>query len=595
MIGSFLERARHGESVYLYEVREAFQGGAHRVECALEPVTGALRTYRFAFPDAGNEEELGFVREYLYANVYNILSVLGGKRLTLYVEPGDEFARALCGTLDNVFQTGLPLGARTGYGKCLNVTDRINAAMGFAPFRFEVVSGGAPEPAAAPDAAIAAAAVAQFHRAVGRAGEAVLCGMDIGGTDIKMVGVRGGRISALREYDWNPTVMTDVDSILSPILLMVRVIRTALSLPDTGRAAELRRAILDKNASEAETLAAVEAAEVEFGAPAALDGIGVCFPDVVIADKIVGGETLKTRSLRAHSKDYEKDFSRLTGLNGLFRNHLRPGGVAHIANDGSLAAYTAAVELAHSQRSDEVADGAFAHTLGTELGAGWIDETGAIPEIPLEVYNCIIDLGEYPARAHEPLDARSLNNFNTCLPGTLQKYCSQSGAYRLAIEYFRAEAPRRYEELFEKGFLKKENGGVYVATSPRDMRKALLEHIMVLACEGEPSAERVFRKIGEYLAVTCRETDFILAPRAKNRVLFGRFVKRQRCFELMQEGAAARSHVRFTAADDDLAFTPLMLDLKADPVYTVAQFGQAVGAVYYAASVLPLRTQEGES
>jgi hypothetical protein len=35
----------------------------------------------------------------------------------------------------------------------------------------------------------------------------------------------------------------------------------------------------------------------------------------------------------------------------------------------------------------------FAHTLGTELGTGWIDETGAIPQIPLEVYNCVIDLG----------------------------------------------------------------------------------------------------------------------------------------------------------------------------------------------------------
>jgi hypothetical protein len=44
--------------------------------------------------------------------------------------------------------------------------------------------------------------------------------------------------------------------------------------------------------------------------------------------------------------------------------------------------------------------------------------------------------------------------------------------------------------------------------------------------------------------------------------------------------------ITLVAGDDDLAFTPLMLDLKADPSHTVAQFGQAVGAVYFAASLL---------
>jgi len=69
-------------------------------------------------------------------------------------------------------------------------------------------------------------------------------------------------------------------------------------------------------------------------------------------------------------------------------------------------------------------------------------------------------------------------------------------------------------------------------------------------------------------------------------VLFGRFVKHKRCFELMQEGANARNPVTFVAGDGNLAFTPLMLDLKNDPAHTVAQFGQAVGAAYFAASQL---------
>ncbi len=52
----------------------------------------------------------------------------------------------------------------------------------------------------------------------------------------------------------------------------------------------------------------------------------------------------------------------------------------------------------------------------------------------------------------------------------------------------------------------------------------------------------------------------------------------------MQEGAARLLPAEFQAADDSMAYTPLMLDLRNDPVYTVAQFGQAVGAVYYAAA-----------
>ncbi|MPN39660.1 hypothetical protein SDC9_187188 [bioreactor metagenome] len=118
------------------------------------------------------------------------------------------------------------------------------------------------------------------------------------------------------------------------------------------------------------------------------------------------------------------------------------------------------------------------------------------------------------------------------------------------------------------------------------MRKPLLEYLMRLAAEGDPTAEAIFRQIGEYLAVTFEETEWMLAPKSKQRVLFGRFVKHKRCAELLQEGANERNPVRFVAGDGNLAYTPLMLDLKQDPVHTVAQFGQAVGAAYFAASQL---------
>ena len=104
---------------------------------------------------------------------------------------------------------------------------------------------------------------------------------------------------------------------------------------------------------------------------------------------------------------------------------------------------------------------------------------------------------------------------------------------------------------------------------------------------GMPQAEEIFRTIGEYLAATWLETETVLAPAAKSRVLFGRFVKRNRCFQLMQEGAKRICpQLQLIAADDELAFTPLMQQLRAHPNYSVAQFGQAVGAVYFAAAML---------
>jgi len=584
MIQKFLALAERGENVFISDVFQAFSSEKACICCELELGTGGKKGWEIRVPETSDPDERAFAQEYFYANVYNLISTFGGKAMTLFIRPGDVFSEALCSTLNETFQVGLAKNARTGYGKCLNVTDRINAATGAEPFSFRIVQSDCPAVATPPQQKTDA--VSSFLSAVNKACGAALCGIDIGGTDIKVVGIRDGRVVAVKEYDWNPAAMTGVDQIVGPVLLMAKIMRAALSLPQTPEAERLKAELMKKGASDEAMRSAANAIAAAYGEPALLDGIGVCFPDVVIDDMIVGGETYKTRGIREHSPDYDKEFPKLAELKKLLLGQCRAGGVVHISNDGSLAAYTAAVELAHSDRAGSVADGVFAHTLGTELGTGWIDETGEIPQIPLEVYNCVIDLGNRPARAYDVLDVRSVNNFNSGLPGTLQKYCSQSGAYRLAMRIFREEAPELYGSLFEKGFLEEKDGGVYVALDPADMRKPLLEYLMKLAADGEPAAETIFREIGEYLAVTFEETERMLNPKTKSRVLFGRFVKRKRCFELMQEGASSRSAVQFTAGDGNLAFTPLMRDLKADPVHTVAQFGQAVGAAYFAASVL---------
>ncbi|MDD3366278.1 MAG: hypothetical protein PHS67_03325, partial [Sphaerochaetaceae bacterium] len=245
------------------------------------------------------------------------------------------------------------------------------------------------------------------------------------------------------------------------------------------------------------------------------------------------------------------------------------------------------VEMAFSPNSIELSNGVFAHTLGTELGSGWINEFGRIPDIPLEIYNFIIDLGSEGERAFSPDDLRSVNNFNTGLPGTLQKYTSQSGVFRLAIKYFTQSNPDLYSQLVEKGFILEEKSHtgtqLKVPTEPNDMRKPFLEHIMRMTAERTTvECDRIFKDIGSFIAATWLEIEEVLSPKARDRYLFGRLVKEPRCFSLIQEGFnEIISDAKLIVADESLANTPLMRQLKENKLYTVAQFAQAVGAVYF--------------
>jgi hypothetical protein len=116
------------------------------------------------------------------------------------------------------------------------------------------------------------------------------------------------------------------------------------------------------------------------------------------------------------------------------------------------------------------------------------------------------------------------------------------------------------------------------------MRKPFLEFMMRLPERGpNATVERIFRELGEFMAVAWLESRWLLSPAARGRVLFGRVVKHQACFDLMVEGAASLvPGIELTVANDEMANTPLMRQLKQSRDYTVAQFAQAVGAVHYA-------------
>ncbi|MDR1613753.1 MAG: hypothetical protein LBT97_13365 [Planctomycetota bacterium] len=600
----FLHTANAGDPVYITDVRKAYlgltDGESFPIDLAVTTVSGGLRRFglrlpRFlGYPQEGSD----FVAGFFLAEAYNILSSLGGRAVDLLTPESVPEVETLLETFRERFELELPRHLRLTYGKAVNVMERMLDALfpgsPEAERRFRIGTRVPDDHSAPPENASPGRAVEILRGAAADLEGKTILGMDIGGTDIKLVLVHDGALLRCLEYDWHPAAFTSVEELIRPIRTLVELMAALGSTAAGGAGVALeKRSILEPALAGGASLEMMARILSDFragsgGAEFRFDAIGMCFPDVVVGDKIVGGETSKTRGIRGvRGGNYDREFARLTVFGEKLRPFVKDGGIVGIINDGPMAAFTAGIENALAN-SEAVADGVFAHTLGTELGTGWVTAAGAIPDIPLEVYNFIVDLGSFPERMYGPDDLRSLNNFNTGLPGTLQKYTSQSGVFRLAAKRFPGARPDLMRELRDKGFVVERGAGggsgLFVPVEPEDLRKPFLEHMMNLARREDDSTVRgIFEEIGAALAVCGEEVDWILRPALRRRTLFGRLVKHAVCFDLMNRGALARDRNALLAvADDTIAETPLMRALADDPGHTVAQFAQAVGAVHYA-------------
>jgi hypothetical protein len=608
MLTELVKKAKQGEPVFIPDVRSKFReypGEKIPVHCALELTGGkGMRHFALSLPvmNSFGEDEYRFIHDYITAEIFNILTNLGGNKLTFYTDTGNTAAVKLLEEMDAVFGIGLPLAERKGFGRCINVIDRMISAIhgsDHPPFSFEIKNiKEMPENGPARSEGESQGDGSIFISFTEGIEDKVICGIDVGGTDIKTALAVHGKLTVLKEYDWFPEKFGYARLLNDPILLMVRLVRLKASVMeysgDPNDEIEKIKPIIDramqKDAEYGFIFDTVSAGERILGGEnlIQLDAVGMCFPDVVVKDKIVGGEVTKTRGMRENPEiDYEIEYAKITNLDNELLTLCKPGGVVKNTNDGPMAAFTAAAELAAGEGGGEVAEGVFAHTLGTELGTGWVDGRGTIPEIPLETYNMIIDIGSYPEREYAPDDVRSINNYNSGLPGTLQRYTSQNGVFRLGLKLLTGKNDHEAAELFRQGYLTKTTVDgedfITVPTSPKDMRKAFLEYMMEKAETGNEEAfKEIFRQIGVFLAVTFEDTQYILNPESNVRHLFGRLVKRKACFDLMIEGGKTRApEMEMRVADDSIANTTLMKQLARNKEFTVAQFAQAVGAIYY--------------
>ena len=580
----FIEAARLDRPVYICDVRDAFRReGTRPFHFHVTLYDDSVRRFALKAPHCRSEDESAFVASFLNAMLYNALSSLGAKRIDIYIDLKDALLADWAGNLDKTFQVDAPLGGRSGYGKCLNVNQRTLAALCGPEARFAFRLFDIADEPVISEARPACGGAPVFAALPERAKHGMFMGMDIGGTDVKVVATLDGNLVAFKEYDWNPVACALAGQLIDPLCLLTRLMRAAVCMEASGMGDRVPAQVFDRAVTDGETVAAVCEMEARLGDRLrGFDGIGLCFPDVVIRNRIIGGETNKTYGMRMNRDvDYEAQFAKITNLCDILKAYATPEGVVMNTNDGPMAAFTTAVEQAAA--GADLSDGFFAHTLGTELGTGWILPDGSIPEIPLEVYNFIVDLGSFGQRHFPAPDVRSINNVNTGLPGTLQKYTSQSGVFRLAAKILPGADPEAYQGALDRGLFAKEGERLIVPDAPKDMRKPCLEYFMHEAERRDSKCANIFRDIGEYLAVTWRETEYLLRPACRRRTLFGRLVKTQACFELMCEGARRIvPDIEQAVADAGLANTDLMRQLAAHPVYTVAQFAQAVGAVYYA-------------
>ncbi len=533
----YIQSAESGNAVWLGDLRASAASvpGAERLVLRLTDCSGAKEDFPLFLPPWQGNREREFALSLLSAVMFNLLSARGGRELQIYFHKDNTALSVLVGELENVFQ--LRQNVRRGYGKAVNVSNRISAALGCTPFSVTKKDIGQYRPLHRKKESAPSVMLCEKLRAAAEEAEnSFCCGMDVGGTDVKLAVSRGGRLLLTREFDWNPAQSPTADGLIDPL---IKLLDEALDACGGG----------------------------------AFDAIGLCFPDVVIRDRILGGETPKTRGLRENpALDYEREFSRLGGLYEQMLSRCVSGGRVRITNDGNMAAFSAAMELSCGGENG-LEGGVLAHTLGTDLGSGWLLPNGMVPELPLEMYDFLVDLGSFPQRRYAPFDLRSVCNENSGLPGA-RRYLGQAACYRIAWEL---------KPSLLDGFTEESGGLLQIQSLPRDLRKPCLEHLMALAEEGVPEAEEIFLRIGRHLAQVNREMDFILYPGTQTRYLYGRFVKRARCFALIREGCAEiMPSLQLVAADENLACSPLMRQLAQRPGVTVAQFGQAVGAIYFA-------------
>ncbi len=547
---------------------------------------GRVRPLEFVMPkDEALRSRLSLYERYLLAMMDNMVVSFGGSKLELYIDKTDMDLLSIALRSIAQFQVDNPRNNRTGYGVYVNYINRMNTFLGIG--RFQIVLRDISEWKDIPEERIyriyepedEALAKRRLCRSAMELEGKCICSLDVGGNSIKGAVVNNGKIVLLKEHQWYPTGCTTSEEMAHPIIQMVRFLSICTGVLEAG----LQVCTEAMDPACACQMLEDEAAKMEDRGISALsrfDSIVIGFPDIVVHNKIAGGESLKQQGIRTNpALDYEVEFFKMSDLDLLVSPYAKPGAPVIVLNDGNAAAYITSVEMAFSGNKIAGGYGMFANTIGTEMGTGFISAGGTIQVVPLEGYQHIIDLGSENDSVYEARDMRSSRNTNTDIPGTVQKFISQLGLFRLAVNAMRKSRDPLLDKMIDDGLIEfeRKSDRIRPVIHPKDQRGKITRILIASLNEKNPAVEEAFRTMGKALGVLMDQDRMIFPEIVVRRLLSGGIIADNRAFELLQDGLHTHNaRFEILRLDEKTMYSPLLQSMKG----CERNFNVAIGSAY---------------
>ncbi len=526
-------------------------------------------------------------RRYLLAMMNNLLVSFGGAGLELYFDETDQELKSLTEEAVAEFQADSPRNDRKSYGVYLNYINRMNVFLGLDRFAFQLKDLSAwPKLDLEKEYRIYVPQKEEeelklLKRTATELEGRCICSLDVGGNSIKGAVVKDGRALVLKEYQWYPTGCRTAQEMNDPMLLMVRFLSACTGLMERDGNLAAAEAAFAKNVPYGQLLAETEALERSgICTKGRFDAIVIGFPDIVVHNKIAGGESFKHQGMKNNpDTDYEVEFFKTSDLDELAAPYAKEGAPVVVLNDGNAASYITSVEQTFAPESFIDENGMFCCTIGTEMGTGFISRGGTIQHIPLEGFQHVIDLGNEEYQKYPPADLRSVNSTNTGIPGVVQKYISQMGLFRMALTALWESKDPLFEKLQEMGLIAYNAGAdtLYSVLEPEDRRGTLTRFLVSRLSEGCPAVEEAFRMMGKAMGILIDQDRLIFPEITTRRLLSGGIIADDRAFALMREGLRAYNpSYDVMRLDEETMYSPLLRSMTPEQ----RSFNVAIGSAY---------------
>ena len=252
------------------------------------------------------EENYPLWESYLLAILNNIIVTYGGEKLTLFYNLSSKPVKKLFDNVVAEFQLDNCKNNRTGFGVYINYINRMNPYLELN--KFSILSKDISYWQPPKDSEIIYLyGDEKKHQSIKSLKEAALslegkvfCSLDVGGNSIKGAVIQDGEICVLKEHRWYPSSCKTSKEMLTPILCMIRVLRQFTHMLNLRNKDELVRELAKTKLSDDELERQAKVLEHTCPTKMLFDAIVIGFPDIVVKNKIAGGETFKQIGIKKH-------------------------------------------------------------------------------------------------------------------------------------------------------------------------------------------------------------------------------------------------------------------------------------------------------